>query len=202
LGHLIFLKFYKIKVSKLTIYSFGFLLTKEEYKTFSDEFIIYSAGIIFNLITAILTKGIISEISFLLMIVNLLPIYPFDGYNILELIISYFIPFKYSIIISSIINIITIILVSILFFKYIDLLIIINILYMLYLPINRIININKIYNVFILNRMLNSKFMKTKYIKFDEKIHDKIYRFHTVKCKISNKEIFEKEIIYLKYKYY
>ena len=74
LGHLIALRIYNIKINCVTLYSFGFIMDSDKYKNISDEIIIYSAGIIFNLLFMILSKGILFEISFLLVIVNLLPI--------------------------------------------------------------------------------------------------------------------------------
>lgn len=201
LGHLLALRIYKINVKKVTLYSFGLVMTKDDYKGFSDEIIIYSAGIVFNIILLILSNGVLKDICKLLIFINLLPIYPLDGYNIVESLIAYLIPYKYTIILCSIINILSILIVFIIYFNYVNILLIINLLYLLWFPIYKIINIKKIYNSFVINRVLNEKELNYKIIKFNENIHNRLYKYKKIKVILGTNEILEKNIIYNKYKY-
>lgn len=92
LGHLFFIKLFKQKVNKLNLTIFGgqldcYIGSISATKTI----LINSGGIMMNLIIIILSRYvdddyrlIIVNYNYLLIIFNILPIYPLDGYRILE----------------------------------------------------------------------------------------------------------------------
>lgn len=100
IGHLLFIKIFDVNILgfNLTIYGCNLKLDQKKYNSLKKiyKFLIYFGGILFNLITILVLKNIIDftnknlliNMNMLLLIFNLLPVYPLDGYNILFLIIN------------------------------------------------------------------------------------------------------------------
>lgn len=97
LGHIFFTYIFKIKIIKFDIYPFGGilklnkLLNIEIYK----DFLIASGGIIFQLLLKIVIYKfeIINYYNNLFLLINILPIIPFDGSKILYIFVSKFLSF-------------------------------------------------------------------------------------------------------------
>ena len=109
LGHILFIKLFKIKINNFSLSLYGGCLNINtiQYNSLKKykKFLIYIGGIFFNFIFFIMfIDTLFSKVNLILLIFNLLPIYPLDGYNILNIFIKN----------KKIINDLTILLITIL----------------------------------------------------------------------------------------
>ena len=199
-GHLLAIRIYKKNINKLTLYSFGFLIDMSFNNDFESDLVIYSSGILCNLLVFLLTNGIIKEVSLIMFIINVLPLYPLDGYNIIECALAYFLPYKIAIISSLVINLLFLIYIGLRFINYIDIFICINFLFFLKEAIVRLLNVNKIYTSLIIYKRIYPNNLSYKNIKFDENLLYKFHKYKKIKTKILNKEIFEEQLLKLNIK--
>lgn len=93
IGHIIFIKIYKIKILNFSLSLYGGILKLDDnsYDLLKkyQKVLIYLGGILFNLIFYLLFKNtVFGKYNLLLMIFNLLFIYPLDGYHIICLYIN------------------------------------------------------------------------------------------------------------------
>ncbi len=91
LSHIIFASFYGKKIKRIKLSLAGVCVTFNNVRlSVIKNIIIYIAGPLSNLCLAILFSNIefIFEINIFLCILNLMPIFPLDGYNILNCIIN------------------------------------------------------------------------------------------------------------------
>ena len=191
IGHVFASLFLKWKIEKIIILPFGCLLKYNEYlnKPIIEEFIIAIMGIIFQILFTFKCCVLYNTI---IIIFNLLPIYPLDGYKILNLLLNKIINFRLSYLIS--------IYISYLFLYLSIIYIIINrdIIYLMVI-IPLIIGLNKEYrnryniiNKFYLERYLYKfNFNKIKIINNLKKM--KRDYMHFIKC--NHKCIYEKEYL-------
>ena len=168
LGHYLIMKIYKINVYSITIYPYGGMIKSNILiNTNSKKILLISlGGIIFqilfmtilyllynlNIINIYIYK-LFLENNIYIIIFNLLPIYPLDGFKILNSILELLFNYKKSINLIFIINIITIIL----FFLYLYINKITNYLIIIFLLINLINYIKElkhIVNKFYLERYI------------------------------------------------
>lgn len=191
LGHIVFLKLFKIKINNITILPFGSIinsdlkLNTESYKIF----IISIAGILFQLILSFImnylnTYGFVNDISInifnyynkLIIIFNLFPIVSLDGSKILKSGVECI--FKYLTTIK-IINIISIIsLIYLIINNLNNFSIIIIIIYLLTKIIENIKNTNYIYHNFLIERTLyHVKHKKIKYLNDINNLYKNRYNF-------------------------
>ncbi len=198
LGHIFFIIIFKYKIKKLKLSIFGFFLEIENKKNvFYEDLLLYLGGILFNFLLMIIYKDtMIFKICMLLILFNIIPIYPLDGFNILKSILSYFIPYKFVLNLLSIISLLlnTIIIIFIIYFK-LDLFIIINFLYLFYLSTLFYFNIQKIYQKFYLEKILYKYKYKNKIIKFHQNYKNYLYKYHTIIMNIDNFSINEEKIL-------
>lgn len=168
LGHYIIMKLYKINVYSITIYPYGGMIKSNILiNTNSIKLLLISlGGIIFQILFMIIlfllyNLNVINiniyklfiENNIYIILFNLLPIYPLDGFKILSSILELLFSYKKSIRIIFIINIINIIL----FFYYLYINKITNYLIIIFLLINLINYIKElkhIINKFYLERYL------------------------------------------------
>ena len=168
LGHFFLMKYYNINVNKIVIYPYGgmmesnMLINTNSFKVF----IISLGGIIFQVIlflfVYILFKfNIISEYyyvifnkyNYYIILFNLFPIYPLDGFKILNSLLELIFSFKLSLKISIIFNFIFLILFfSYLLFNRVNNYIIV--IFLLVSLINYIKSIKYIINKFYIERMI------------------------------------------------
>ena len=162
LGHFICMKYYNIKVNKINIYPYGGMIDSDMLiNTNSIKVLIISFLFLYILIFLLFKINIVSKYYYTLfskfnlyiILFNLLPIYPLDGFKILNSILELFFSFKLSINISVIINYIFIILFIIYLFIFkINNYIIITFLIVSF--INYIKNIKYIINKFYIERII------------------------------------------------
>lgn len=204
-GHYFMCLLYKIKVNKIIIYPYGGLLQVENVinKDINEELIIAIMGIFFQTIyyTVIFILyrynyirdyifNIYTLYHFSMLIFNVLPISPLDGFKILNLILSKIFYFRLANYISLIISIIMIILIFIKGVNNYSYIMIIFILidntYKYYKQLKYI------YNKFILERYLYKfNYNKLKIINNKNKMYkNKLHIF-----KIDNKYIKEKDYL-------
>ena len=198
LGHIIPILLFKYKMKKLEVSIFGFFMELDKCKKmFYKDIIIYFGGIIFNVLCFLIFKDIdIKNISLLLTIVNIIPIYPLDGYNIFNTILCRFIPYYISLIISKILSVIVLVLISIfMIIEKIDLFIYINLVYLICLNIYVIFNIKNIYHTFLLDRYLYNYTYKKKNIKFRLNFQYYFYKYNTIFVFLNEKYIPETELL-------
>ncbi len=173
-GHYIFMYLYKWNVKKINIYPFGGITILDDIidKPLKEEFIITIMGPIFQqilfIIIYILYKNYIindymfelfKNYNFSILIFNLLPIIPLDGYKIFNIINNNFFNFRFSYNINIIISIITLLL-FILIYK-IDTSYYVIIIFLIFQIIYSIKNKKIIYNRFILEKRLYKNNYKT-----------------------------------------
>ena len=105
LGHLLFILLFKYKVNKFSLYPYGGVLFYSEKNDFLyKEFLISFGGILMNfifyLLFSLLKIHSLVVLNLYFIILNILPIIPFDGGKLLFLMLSVFLPSKLSKIIA------------------------------------------------------------------------------------------------------
>lgn len=93
IGHLIFIKLFKVKIKGFSLSIFGGSLNidKTDFNKINNtkKILIYSSGVLLNLFFYLIFKdNIFGKCNIVLFVFNLLPIYPLDGYNIIKLFIN------------------------------------------------------------------------------------------------------------------
>lgn len=199
LGHILVAILFKWKIEKIVILPFGAITIFNEKinRPLKQELLISLAGVTFQTIFYLILctlkiKEEIFVIHYAILIFNLLPVYPLDGFKIFNILLNYILSFKKSHIISLIVSFIFI-LISLSVLKE-------NLIFFLILILFFIRNIEEIFkhkyifNKFLLERYLyNIKFYKIKTIKGKkiEKMQRDKYHFFII-----NKKIYqEKEIL-------
>ena len=168
LGHYILFKYYNINVNKITLYPYGGMIDNNMLiNTNSKKVLIISLGGIFIQIVLYLIIYLLFKIGFIeynfykmffkynlyIILFNLIPIYPLDGFKILNSFFELVLSFKLSLKISIIFNFIFIIL----FFLYLYIFNVNNYVIVIFLLcnlINYIKSIKYIINKFYLERMI------------------------------------------------
>lgn len=93
-SHILFATIFnkKIKKIKLSVAGVCVIFSNNDELNILKEIIIYIAGPLSNLCLALMFKNIrfIFETNIFLCVLNLLPIYPLDGYNIIKIILKYY----------------------------------------------------------------------------------------------------------------
>lgn len=175
LGHVFIAIIFKYEIKKINIYPFGGY-TIFEYdinRPFIEELLLFSFGIIFQLILLIIFNIFIDNSTYIyrifysynltIILFNLLPIIPLDGGKLLNIIINYILPFKISHKLSIYISYIIILLIIIFFNKDINMIIMCMLL--LFLLIKEHKNHIYLYNLFLVERYIkNIKFKKDNFI--------------------------------------
>jgi len=132
LGHFFLMKLFNIEVKKIILYPYGGMIKSNLLiNTNSIKILIISLGgiltqtILLFIIKTLFNMSLINNnlyniftyTNYNIIIFNILPIFPLDGYKILNSILELFLSYKKSLIISLIINIIT--LISFIIYLYI-----------------------------------------------------------------------------------
>lgn len=168
LGHVFFLKLYKYKIISINIYPFGGItkIDKKINTPFISDILVSLGGFIFQILLHILffylyqnniittnTYTIFTYYNKLILLFNVLPIHPLDGFKVLSLLIEEIIPYKSSITISIILSFITLILFVKVNIDYsINNYLIIS--FLIYKAIEYLKNKKYMYNKFLLERYL------------------------------------------------
>lgn len=200
LGHIITIRIFKYKIKEIVILpSGGIIKTNISININSiKQFIISISGILFQLILFLIIKDngsylytIFYKLNISIIIFNIIPLYPLDGYKILLSVIEYFYKYKIIIYISYIISIIFLI---IMFISTKNLFIFI---FLYILNIKYILNHKYYYNKFILERYLYN--INHKRIKVVGSIND-FYKCFDNTMIINKNIIREREILTNTYK--
>ena len=190
LGHILVSKIFKWKIDKIVILPFGGLIIFNEKidNSLLQEFLITISGPLLQLIiTLLINNSLLNNISYSLLIFNLLPITPLDGSKILNILLNKFICFRVSYYLVLLISLLFIIII----FKF-NLIIILIIICLIKEIILSFIKYKYIYNKFMLEKYL----YKIKYKKI-RKINNinNLYRNTTHLIKSKNKYYLEEEYI-------
>ncbi len=211
-GHVFFIKKFGYEIKSIELYPFGGItkIEKDLNSPINSDLVIACGGFIFQLFLLIIfftmfKLNIINEITFNLfntynkaiLVFNLLPIIPLDGYIILKSILEKYLTFKKTNILTIIISVIGIIF----YFQYNyvysvnNYMIITLLIYKTYITFK---NRKFIYNRFLLERYLNFyPYKKTK--------QEKIINFQNFKketlhfFKVGNRYVHEREILKKKF---
>lgn len=197
LGHLfcIFLCRYRIKCLRLSIV--GFFLTLEDTKeVFLKDILIYLGGILSNLIWYLLVPDpTFKALNLMLILINSLPIFPLDGFNVIRSIAYYLFPYYYANRGMSILSILSAAVLMVLaFYFHFDLVIILNLVYLLVLNIESFRKERLSYHHFLLKKQLYPQENPKKEIRFHENYEYYFYKYHTINMRIGNRLISEKEL--------
>ena len=167
-GHIVLMKLYSIDINKITLYPYGGLIDTNMLINANSKaiFVISLGGVLIQIVLLIIIYlffkfNIISVYYYLLLkklnvfiiIFNILPIYPLDGYKLLNSVLELFFSFKTSINISIIINMIFIFLLIVYLYIFkISNYVLVSFLLVSF--INYIKNLKYIYNKFYLERII------------------------------------------------
>lgn len=168
MGHYVFLRYYNIEVNHITLYPYGGMINSNMLiNTNSKKVLIISLGGIFIQLFLYLIIFLIYSLGFInynlygmfikynlyIILFNLIPIYPLDGFKILNSLLELVLSFKVSLKISIIFNFVFIIL----FFLYLFIFNISNYIIVIFLLcnlVNYIKSIKYIINKFYLERII------------------------------------------------
>ena len=201
LGHISLALFYKWNIEKVILLPFGALTIFEEdiNRPLMEEFLILIFGPIYQIIFTIILSyynfdELLINYSKIILIFNLLPIYPLDGSKLINIILNKFLSFKKSHIITVYISFLTIIIILIKFDINFVLLLIISLIFVKVLE--ELKNHNNIFNRFLLERYTKKfKFKKYKVINSDKICkmkRDYRHIFYDGKKYITEREILRK----------
>ena len=162
-------KFFSWKVKKVVILPFGGITIFNEVlsKSIFEEFIILIFGPLFQICFYFFYTHIFgyNEImalyNYSLLIFNMLPIYPLDGYKFMNLLFNKFFSFKFSHLFSIVISLFFILVTFfiIIFFRP-NFIMILALILLFYKNINEFTNHNLIFNKFLLERYLYNLCLK------------------------------------------
>lgn len=200
LGHVISMLYYGFKIDKIIIYPFGGLIKVSDYidKDINSELIVSISGLVSQCLFYYIVCNFIDNRDYVILSVyhysmfflNIIPIYPLDGFKIVNLILNKFFSFNKSNYISLILSVIMFILiVRIGFYNYSLYMIIIllgyNIIYFYR-------NISYLFNRFLLERYLYGNRYNS--IKIIDNV-DNLYRNKLNYIKYNKKLIKEDKIL-------
>lgn len=190
LGHVISMIIYGFNIDKIIIYPFGGIIKTNDIidKDIDEELIVAISGLVsqtcFYILLSSFLDGkdlfILNSYHYAMLVLNILPIFPLDGYKIFNLILNKFLNYRLSGYISFVISFIFIIILLIVgFSNYSFYMIIVMLIYNNY---NLCSNYNYLYNKFLLEKYL----YVNKYKKL--KIVNNIYNLYRNKLNYVNEE--------------
>lgn len=115
LGHIILIYYFKYKIERIEIYPYGFIMKikKPINIPIYQDMLISINGIVFQIILSIIINltyknstylAIFNMYNSFIMLLNILPIYPLDGYQIINHLLNYIFSYYHSQKISNIIS--------------------------------------------------------------------------------------------------
>ncbi len=173
-GHFIGAKIVKWKVKKIIVLPFGGITIFDEFlsKSLFEEFIILILGPLFQILFYVIYNKIFGfntllyNYHYALLFFNILPVYPLDGYKLLNIFINKFCSFKMSHLLTMTISSIIAIAFFIINLYQANFIMLLALIFLVIKNIEEFINHNLIFNKFLLERYLYSiNLKKTKIIK-------------------------------------
>lgn len=200
LGHITSALIFNWPIEKIILLPFGGLtiFNQKINSSLLQEFIIAIAGPIFQIVF-FLTIGKNSQLftyyHYAILFFNLIPIYPLDGFKILNIILNKIISFKYSYLISLTFSIINFLLLfTYIFFNKLNFLFLLIIFFLIKAVVLEYKNFKYLFNKFLFERYLyNIKYKKEKRIKGLNL--SLMYREKSHIFKIKNNYVLEDEIL-------
>ncbi len=201
IGHLVILKYNKIKVTSLNITAFGGIMQAHVGKNITNrlEIAIYISGPLMNLLMIIigfiLKNNLFMMVNLSLFTLNILPIYPLDGYYLITSIFSGLIPYYNSLKISKILSFLLTLIFFFISFKFNIYLVLLSIMFIFFNL--KDLNYKKQYELFILDKYLNPNlFLKNKKVKETNlNLTKSFYRGRNNYLEIGGKVYYEKNIL-------
>ena len=168
LGHITLSLIFKWHIKSIILLPLGLLLKFEDNlnKSLIEEFIISISGIVFQLVFITFIHNYYLVISSnIILIFNILPIYPLDGSKVINIVLNKITNFKTSYFLTLLLSFITIIILISLSIINRTLIFMISFIPLLINLIELLTNKDNIFIKFLLERYLyNINFKKTKYI--------------------------------------
>lgn len=202
LGHILVALIFKWKIEKVIIFPFGGMTIFNQKINVSliEELLIALAGPIFQIIFFLLINNNNSNFTHyhtLILVFNLLPIYPLDGSKILNIIYNKIFPFKKSYLLTFITSIITIILIFIIILKIeFNVILLFSIILLMIKLLKYYDELELVFSKFLFERYLYKiKYRNKKYIKgikLNKMFKEKTHNFITNKFIIKEEEILNK----------
>ena len=202
-GHILFSLIFKWKIKQIIFMPLGLLLKFEDNlnKPLIEEFIISIMGIIFQLIFILfIHNNKIIIVSNIILLFNIIPVYPLDGSKILNILLNKITNFKNSYFLTLIVSFFTIIIILFISIIKLSLISIISMLPLLKNIIDLFYERNKLFIKFLLERYLynfNYKKSITIYSINDMK-RDYYHYFYINNNKYSEKEMLNSYFNYKK----
>lgn len=174
LGHVLVGLYYQWNIEKILILPFGAVTIFQEKmnRPIYEEFLISIAGIGFQMILYFLVCALFSRSMMFdryhwsIILFNLLPIYPLDGSKLLNLILSYFLPFRFCHIVGIVMSFLF---VGLFFWFWFDLVSILIVICLFQRIVFEIRHHGILFYHFLLERYLyNFHFKRRKYLKSDD----------------------------------
>ena len=188
-GHIFFCIFFHVKITSLEIYPFGGFLKINNCINYSvvKSLFIASGGLLFQVILYVINyyfikNKLLTYYNEIIFITNIIPIVPFDGNRIIQIFLSNYMSYYFSLVISYFVSVLTTLLVILYFyeshsFNYFYLIFSITYLF------KEISNLKVLFNSFLLERYLyDFSFKKRKnhkYFSFN-KMHINKYNYFYV----------------------
>ncbi len=194
LGHILGAIIFKWKIDKIILLPFGGITIFQEDidKSLKEEFIIAILGPLLQLTFYFLYRNnqIFNYYNLIILLFNLLPIYPLDGSKIVNILFNKFISFKKSHIVTIIISLLTLVII-ILSIRY-NILLYLILLFIVLEVFKEITKHNYYFNRFLLEKYLyNYNYKNKKIINNIKKIKKQTNHIF----KINNKYYTEREIM-------
>lgn len=198
LGHWVVIVVFRMKIESFRLYVGGFLIRKEDsFQTFSKDIFLYAAGILVNFFCVCLSRDVeFRQVSLGLMFLNLLPIYPLDGYQLLKCILEYFFPVYYSFYFLWGISLLTLLIGTIFFVLFrLDWVYLFYIFYFLFLELRLFSQRFVAYQRFLWKKSEQKNLQPIKKIRFHFHFKRFFYRYHSIVMSDFGKEISERELL-------
>ena len=199
-GHIFFIILFKIDIKLLKLYAFGFFLDIDNHNCrFYQDLIIYFGGILFNLISLLILPYDFHTYIYVIVIINLLPIYPLDGFMIIKSVLSFIFSYSISLWISSILSLLSLLILFLFMVKYLDGFLIFNLICLLVINIKEFKMINQVLQAFYLRRYLDPPILKKRKMRMYCNSERGIFKYRPGYLKIGNRNVDESELLRLKY---
>ncbi len=198
IGHLILVYLFSYPVEEIKLSLFGFTMRlKETQQFFYKDLLIYAGGVLMNaLLYIIIPNEEWRNIQLFLILLNLIPIYPLDGFNIMKTAASYVIPYFHTLFLTSIFSVIVNCLVLVLCFIYrVDVCLWVSFSYLLITNTILLFQCQKRYRYFLVRKELYPYSYPIKIIQFKKNYKHYLYYYHTVTMKIGNKNVEQSELL-------